>query len=115
MARVIPVTAIKFAHCGGNRHCPKVDRHRADEQFDAAFRVIGEAICVASYAQARVVRGLFFVLVGHLVNCAAICRGSIPTPSGQVVTQVIASLDEAAAMLEWKALAQRSRQGELFQ
>jgi len=40
--------------------------------------------------------------------------GTIEAKGGDVVTQIIAWLDEEGAKPEWRAYAARSRQGELF-
>jgi hypothetical protein len=40
--------------------------------------------------------------------------GTIEEHGGDVVAQVTAWLDEEATKPEWKAIAARSRQGELF-
>lgn len=73
---ILPAAPVEGLHRLSNCHGLDADRDHATEQVDAALLVIGEAVSVEFFADGRVARGFFLVLVKHPVDRASVAGAS---------------------------------------
>ena len=77
-----PAAAIERLHFFGYAHGFDADGDDAGEEGDHRVLVVGEAVAVEFFADGRVSRGLFLVLVEHPVDGAAVAEAIVPCGAG---------------------------------